>query len=212
LVDFEKGGGMSGTREYSVTQLDLGTAGYHTFDQIHGVVRFIRAENASGTLAPSAKVNIELGTVIDDVIPMSVGNAIKARDTRRARLTWAAQSGITAWFFLSHGTGEADMDADPPATVLANSVGETLASTADESVATVATELVLAANAARRHAILSNPASNAREFRIGDSSAGAARGMILEPGQTIQIEGRAEIYAYNPHSVAQIIALLETED
>ena len=86
----------------------------------------------------------------------------------------------------------------------------TLDTTADASIAAGATQLVLPVNLDRRVAKLSNPFGNPREFRIGDSAAGAARGLELPPGAPpLEIETTAEIYAHNPDTSAMSISIME---
>ena len=45
----------------------------------------------------------------------------------------------------------------------------------DDSIAAASTEVIFAADATRREAIISNPATNTSTFRIGDAGAAAAR-------------------------------------
>lgn len=85
----------------------------------------------------------------------------------------------------------------------------TIDSKADVSVSATTTAVVSAAVANRRTVLLSNPVSNTREFRIGDSGAGAANGVILNPGDTFAFDTVAAVYAYNPHGAAQSISVCD---
>lgn len=88
----------------------------------------------------------------------------------------------------------------------------TIVTVPDDSVASTTTEMILPTNTDRRKAILSNPFGNPREFRIGDSSTGAARGIELQPGATISLETTDAIYAYNPDAFAMSITIVEIEE
>lgn len=80
------------------------------------------------------------------------------------------------------------------ATVSKPTVIDTVADVA--MTAGVAT-LIVAANAARRAALISNLTANANIMRIGDSNVGAARGVECAPGQTITMEGTEAIYGFS---------------
>jgi hypothetical protein len=65
----------------------------------------------------------------------------------------------------------------------------TLASVADVTVtAAAAAAVVLAANADRKSALIQSQATNTQDVRLGDSNTGAARGLILAPGDTMQVD------------------------
>ena len=90
-------------------------------------------------------------------------------------------------------------------------VADTLDSLPDDSVATVATELISAANTARKEIIIKNLATNSANFRIGDSGANATNGHELAPGETIIISTTAAVYAYNSHTAAQSLSIVEVQ-
>ena len=96
-------------------------------------------------------------------------------------------------------TGSIAVTTTPPAT---------LDSLADDSVATVATELIAAADTDRHELIISNLAANTATFRIGDSGAGAANGVPLAPGETLILGTSAAVYAYNPAAGAQSLSIV----
>ena len=85
----------------------------------------------------------------------------------------------------------------------------TIDSKTDVSVSATTTAVVSAAVANRRTVLLSNPVTNLREFRIGDSGAGAANGVILNPGDTFSFDTVAAVYAYNPNGAAQSISVCD---
>lgn len=115
---------------------------------------------------------------------------------------------------LTYAYGSGDV-RDSRATLAGNidlSKAATLTSTADVSIAAATTVQVLAANTARREAIITNLAANAETMRVGDSNAGAARGVELPPGATIVLTTTAAIHAYNPGAGAESLAVLEVVD
>ena len=70
---------------------------------------------------------------------------------------------------------------------------------ADVAILTTATTLVLAANANRKSATISNLAVNGTVVRIGnDNTVGAAKGNEIPIGGSAVIEGTNDIYVYNP--------------
>lgn len=92
------------------------------------------------------------------------------------------------------------------------SVSGSIDSVADVSIATVTTAQIVAANVARREVMITNLAANTANFRIGDSGAGAANGIELQPGQTITLTTTAAVYGYNSHTGAQSVAVLEVNN
>lgn len=77
----------------------------------------------------------------------------------------------------------------------------TFNSGADVAVLTTATTLILATNANRRQAIITNLDTNAGTVRIGDSGAGASNGVPLAVGSTLILDTSADIYCYNPNAL-----------
>lgn len=85
----------------------------------------------------------------------------------------------------------------------------TIASTADVSLAATATTQIKAANTDRREIIISNLSTNTQTMRIGESSAGASRGVELAPGASITLQTTAAVYGYNPGGSAESVGVLE---
>lgn len=80
-------------------------------------------------------------------------------------------------------------------------------SLADVSLAASTTTQILAADTARKEAIISNLSTNTKTFRIGDSGAGAANGIPLAPGASIVLTTSAEIQGHNPTAGAESVAV-----
>ena len=82
---------------------------------------------------------------------------------------------------------------------------------ADVSVAALGTEVVLAANTTRREAIIQN-LDGLSPVRIGDGNVAAARGIRLDPGESIRLSTTEAISVHNPSGGAVSIAVASTAD
>jgi hypothetical protein len=87
----------------------------------------------------------------------------------------------------------------------------TLNSAADVNMGAGATTQILPSLASRLCALITNKSGNTQTFRIGDSNAGATRGVELVPGASISIETTEAIYGYNPGG-AELVTVIWTED
>jgi hypothetical protein len=72
--------------------------------------------------------------------------------------------------------------------------------------------VVLAADSTRRKAAISNLNANAEILRIGTTTAAADHGIELAPGETIEIDSTAAIWAYNPGVADQDVGVVYTTD
>ncbi len=86
-----------------------------------------------------------------------------------------------------------------------------LQTTADQTVNSNSSGLIVAANNDRKEVIISNLADNGGKMRIGDSNVSSTRGVELSPGQSITLTTTAAIYAYNLGVSSQNVAILEVE-
>lgn len=84
-----------------------------------------------------------------------------------------------------------------------------LQTTADVSVPATTAQQVVAANTSRKAVMVGNLGSNAAAVRIGDASVGAARGVELLAGATLTLQTTAAVWAYNGHTSAQSLQILE---
>lgn len=73
----------------------------------------------------------------------------------------------------------------------------TIDTVADVALNAGAATQILAADTARRAALISNLAANLNAIRVGDSNVAAARGAQVQPGQTITIEGTEAIFGFD---------------
>lgn len=94
--------------------------------------------------------------------------------------------------------------SEPKATVF-NSV-------ADVTLAATATTQILPTLTSRLCALICNKKGNTQTLRIGDSNAGATRGVELPPGATISIETTEAIYGYNPGGAGEDVNVVWTQD
>ena len=133
-------------------------------------------------------------------MPLGQGLKISGVPYSKFLLTNAAQPG--AYVLLVYGIegvpGSINIDN---LVTLASTVGVTKSgniSTIGDvtTVAAVSTQF-LAGSATRRSAIVKADSGNAGPVRIGDSNVGAARGINLQPGESISIDTTAALYYYD---------------
>lgn len=118
--------------------------------------------------------------------------------------------GQTIKLGITSGRGQYDRSqGDVNATIVNPSILDTVA---DVAMTATATTQILAANGDRVKALITNLAANTQTLRIGDTNAGATRGVELAPGETIELETTEAIYGYNPGGVAQSVGVAWTED
>jgi len=199
---------------YTVLALDLTSAGSEVVHGPWGLVRLLDAVNGSGTVQTDVKLTVQAGREGEGV-PMRLGHGFLAAATERWLLTWDAQPGITATLGFAESAGIVDWDADPPAKLVTGSLSitqpATLQTVADTVVVDGTTGLLTGATADRRHALVQAVAGG--QCRVGDSAAGAARGIRLNPGDVMRIEGTAPIYVHAPAGGGNItVALLHVRD
>lgn len=84
--------------------------------------------------------------------------------------------------------------------------------TADATIGATSNSAVLAANSARREAMITNmDAAAVLRCNIG-AAAGAALGQPIGPGQTVTLTTTGAVNIYNPTASSVVVALLEIED
>lgn len=85
-----------------------------------------------------------------------------------------------------------------------------LAGAADVSVNATTTTQIIAADAVNteREVIIKNLLANAATMRIGGATAAASVGHELAPGESITLNTKAVIYAYNAGAAAQSVSVL----
>ena len=87
-----------------------------------------------------------------------------------------------------------------------------LNSAADVTLAATSTTQIVGALATRICVLIGNKKTNTQTFRIGDSNAGASRGVELAPGESVSIETTEAVYGYNPGGSGEGVSVIWTED
>ena len=156
---------------------------------------FVRVQSI--TSGKKLKIRTDRG----DEFFLGISQRIRFRGELPRQLIFVNEEATSVTATLLLGSGEFD-DPELSSTVNVDTVvvatPSGFSSTADVPVSAAGTSVVLATNANRVKAIISNPPTNVNTFRVGDSGVGAANGLPLAPGKTIEIDGTAEIRAYNP--------------
>lgn len=86
-----------------------------------------------------------------------------------------------------------------------------LTTAADVAIAATTTTQVLAVNASRKEAIISNLSANSTAVRVGDASTGAARGVEIPAGGSATLSTQAAVYVYNPSASGINIGVAYTQ-
>lgn len=127
---------------------------------------------------------------------------------RRYYNTVELESATGGAFVVMVGFGSV-ADARSTANVTVNTTvapGASLFDGGDVSCASGAATQLLALDAARSYANITNPSTNTVTVRVGTSGVSAASGTPLEPGQTLPISTTAAIYAYQASGGAVTIS------
>ncbi|MFH1931046.1 MAG: hypothetical protein ABIN18_05595 [Pseudomonadota bacterium] len=161
-----------------------------------------------------AWIDIRVNDQLRDPVRFQQGMFIRGIPFSRLFVTHDAQAGETITLFFAVEAEVNNIEIVNPS-IGFNNINVTKATVldtvADVALAAAATTQILAANAARRQALITNLAANASTFRIGDAAAAAARGVELAPGETIGLETTEAIFGYNPGAI-QSVGVAWTED
>lgn len=159
-------------------------------------LRILSITNASGVTLRFGMTGQET-----DVIAAGIGYELEI-PVRNAQLRNQSGGSITVVLTVSMGRIYDDRLNVSGTITVQGSVsivtGTTFTDAANVSVLTTATTQILAANANRKTAIISNLAANATVIKVGTSSAGASRGIEVPIGGTAVLDTTAAIYVYNP--------------
>lgn len=153
--------------------------------EIEGPIKSIRLMSSTGAIV--LDVNNNKSTLV-------AGRAV-IFDTPIEAAAIINEGGATVTGILAIGSTATVSDNILSGTV--DTVKPSTVSTAADAISLPATTtLLLAADTARRAAIISNLDTNTAAARIGDSSTAVNRGAQVGVGQSITLEGSAAIYAY----------------
>lgn len=172
---------------FSIVPIDLSAAGAQDFNKTASTVTFLRALDVSGQQALDALVNVQLGDVISDAIPMGINATASLREpTGVIRFTWAAQPGITAYFLLS-ADDNLTVTSPPAKQLVTQSFGSTL-SASPLSVGTAAVQLAPANSARAKLSVRNNSTTNT--LYLGATNAvTTANGFPLAAGEAYTFDG-----------------------
>ncbi len=189
---------MSTPRDYALTFSGAGT------QEVGAVGRFLRVLSAPSS---GAFFSINGGTELFRQQGQSI-NLDSEFDRVRVRSTVAQ----TVRFTVSD-IPQDDNSQELVATVTATiAAGDTLTSTADQSVVAASASQVIAGRADRLTVTIKNLASNAAPIRVGDASVTATRGHELAPGESVTLSTTSAVFVYNTHAAAQSVSILEVRD
>lgn len=151
---------------------------------------------------------------IDDAPPCDFGQGLSFVAERGDAFTSVRlenPSGAPVDFWLAVGIGTV-LDARATfAGALPVAAASALDTPADVTIATGGTALLLAANGARKTAIIKALLTNAGQVRVGDVNAGAARGLPLDPGESLTLDVSAALYCHNATGADAKFAIAELE-
>jgi len=163
----------------------------------------------------TAQIDIRVNDQLRDPVTFQQGMFIRGIPFSRLYVSHAAQPGETITLFFAAEQDVRNIEIVNPS-IAFNNINVTkatvLETVADVAMVGLATTQILAANAARRVAFITNLLGNAQTLRVGDAAAAAARGTPLAPGDTITIETSEAIYAYKPVAGNENVAVTWTED
>ncbi len=167
---------------------------------------FIRVKSASGDIRITAQDengNRLLDLVVSEGMRCAVPSEFVDISVRN-------DTGATSSVVLVIGSGMVD-DSQLSGTITMDK-STAISSAADVSINAATKSIVAAANSARREIMITSLSTNAAAFRVGDTNAASNRGIELLPGSTITLTTSAAVYAYNSHTAAQSLAVLEVTD
>lgn len=172
---------------FQLVPIDLSVAGEKDFNDLTGVLIFVRAEDAGGAEVLGAKVSVMLGDVAADMLPMTSNTVIRCRQpVNMLRFVWTAQPGITA-FILCAANDDVMVQAPPSRQLVTSAVSSSLSAVA-MSVGVSASQLAPAAGTRQKLTVMNNSSSDT--IYLGSTSAVTAlTGFPLGGGAGFTFEG-----------------------
>lgn len=162
----------------------------------------------------TAQIDLRINDQLRDPLTFQQGMFLRGIPFSRLYVSHAAQAGETITIFFAVEAEISNIEVVNPS-IGFNNINVTKATVldtvADVALGAAATTQILAANADRRVALVTNLAANVSIFRIGDAAAAAARGVELAPGETVSLETTEAIHGYNPGAI-QSVGVTWTED
>ena len=161
-----------------------------------------------------ASATVKFNTQAGEGVVFQRGLSIRGMRYDRLFITNAAQAGktITLFYGREHTEGIQIDNALIGFQNIKIDQPDTITSITDIALVGLATTQILAAKPTRREAIITNLAANVQTMRIGDSNAGATRGIPLAPGDTLILTTTAAIHGFKPVAGNENVAAIEIED
>lgn len=161
----------------------------------------------------TANIDIFINDQLRDPVTFQQGMFIRGIPFSRIYVSHVAQPGETLTIFFAVEDVNNIQIVNPSLgfTNINVTKASVLNSAADVALGAAATTVILAANANRRKAMITNLKGNDSTFRIADAEVAAARGVELDPGETIELETIEAIFGYNPGAI-QSVGVIWTED
>lgn len=152
----------------------------------------------------SATADFRLETLKGDRVVLREGKNVELTEFKE--FTLYDESGVDNILVIDAGIGKISDNEMSGSVGLASP--STLSTTADQTLTADTATVISAADTTRREIMIRAPKTNTVNIRIGDSDVGAARGIELEPGQTITLTTAAAVYGY-PDGGAAVVQVLE---
>lgn len=171
-------------KQYSVTTIDLTTAGEQEIQQEGDYFCFVTALDGAGAQQLSATIEVAVGRSIDDYVPMTINNIIRGYASRY-RIKWSAQAGIKAYLYVARGPEPLEITSPPARQLVTSAIAAGF--THNTVSVGVAATLIVAASGTRQSLILQN--LGAADVYIGGSAVTTANGLKLASGASLTIDG-----------------------
>ena len=162
-----------------------------------------------------AQIDIRINDQLRDPVTFQQGMFIRGVPFSRLYVSHAAQAGESITIFFAREQDVRNIEIINPAIAFTEvnlTKGTILSSGGDVTIAAAGTGNILAANANRRVAFISSLTTNINILRVGDAGVSATRGLELAPGESFGVKSSAQIVAFNPGPLDQIVSRIWTED
>lgn len=140
----------------------------------------------------------------DEQITLSEGDDVILSGFSRVSFSHGGVADLSFTVLIGRGT-RATRARVAGSVALVNPTG--FGSVVDNAVGAGATVQILAADATRVRAIVTNLAASVNTVRVGDAAVAAGQGTPIEPGQTMTVDGGGAVHVYNPAGGVSTIAV-----
>jgi hypothetical protein len=140
----------------------------------------------------------------ENTILLKKGQGVIPGQFKSLRITNTGADPQTIDYVIGGGGGRV-LDDTINGTIAATLVASTVFSTISDLTVNGLTEIA-AVNASRKAITIAAAPGNTANVKVGDASTGAARGLTLQPGQSVTLSTTAAVYGY---ADAQKVEVLE---